>query len=153
MFNLISIGVFAGFMLAAGTAFALPAQANAPAQHAISLPPNQGGQHGPSFGNFLDGSEFGQAHPDNVPPETPWTDTPGYHGPPDFGNGHGAGGWENRWSRLPDTPHGCSPDKPGCVFLAPGDITPAVPEPEAYALMLAGLAMLRLATRRRPARR
>lgn len=114
------------------------------------------GEHGHGHGDgtpedFLTGREHGQYHRNNAPPDMPWTDLAGQHGHVVFDNGHDASGWDNRWSRLPDNPPGCAPDRPGCVFLmslAPVGITPAVPEPETYALMLAGLALLRFVTRR-----
>lgn len=153
MLNLTRIAILAGFMLAAGPSLALPSQASAGERPPIGKPSEPGEHNGIGLEDILDGREFGLAHPDGVPPDMPWTAMGEEHGPPGFDRGPEAGGWDDRWSRVPDNPHGCSsPGKPGCDFigsLTPGDIiTSPVPEPETYALMLAGLALLRLAVSR-----
>lgn len=165
MTNSIRIKILA-VLLVSGAGLALPLQAAGKGPGSGSFDPAgqngfatfanlAAGEHGHAAGDGLEGfpagREHGQYHRNNAPPDMPWTDLAGQRGHVIFDNGHDASGWDNRWSRLPDNPPGCTPDKPGCVFLmslAPAGITPAVPEPETYALMLAGLALLRLAARR-----
>ena len=173
--NLIRIAMFlAGGLLAAAPAYALPPQASAGQTPAFVQSPQFAGWNADSFESLaggasgpnreqnafnpediLDGREFGQSQKQHdAPPPMPWSGMGDQRGPVVFDRGHDGGGWENRWSRLVDSPHGCSPDKPGCAFiLAASPILPAIPEAETYVLMLTGLIAMGLLGRRRKNRR
>lgn len=156
--------ILAGGLLAAAPAYALPSQASAGQTPAFVQSPQFAGWNAGSFEGLADGSasadafngrEFGQSQkqPD-APPPMPWSGLD-WRGPVAFDRGHDGGGQENRWNRLPDSPHGCSPDKPGCTFIlsATPSILPAIPEAETYILMLTGLLAMGLLSRLRKNRR
>lgn len=166
--------ILAGGLLAASPAYALPSQASAGQTPAfihssqiaerninsfagLADGPNGSGRKQNAFNpeDILDGSEFGHSQKQHdAPPPMPWSDMGDQRGPIVFDGEHG-GGKENRWDHLPDNPHGCSPDKPGCTFIlsATPSTLPAIPEAETYVLMLTGLLAMGLLSRLRKNRR
>lgn len=166
--------ILAGGLLVAAPAYALPSQASAGQTPAFihssqiaesninSFAVQAGGPNGPgreqnasSPEDVFNGSEFGQSQKQHdAPPPMPWSGLGDQRGPVVFDGEHG-GGKENRGNHLPDSPHGCSPDKPGCTFIlsATPSILPAIPEAETYVLMLTGLLAMGLLRRLRKNRR